>query len=73
MVYSLSEKKFYIPLVTAFFVNDFLAFNQTETRGSKISVEGKTRRLREQGCQIFIGATYQNWEKYTKKTTKLSK
>jgi hypothetical protein len=20
-----------------------------------------------QGCQIFLGATYQNWEKYTKR------
>jgi hypothetical protein len=26
-----------------------------------------------QGCQIFLGATHQNWEKYTKKTSKYSK
>jgi hypothetical protein len=26
----------------------------------------------EQGCQIVLGATYQNWETYTKNTTKYS-
>jgi hypothetical protein len=35
--------------------------------------ESVTEFRTNQGCQIFHGAIYQNWEKYTKNTTKYSK
>jgi hypothetical protein len=38
-----------------------------------LSIIFKQLFMQYQGCQIFLGATYQNWGKYTKKTAKYSK